>query len=145
MSSILGSRCLLVLLIPALSQAPASAQIAARGSKLFIAPMQGELDGFIASEIIKKKIPMIVVTDETQADYILTGASLKADDRWYNTVFGGKDKNEGNVRLLDVKTKQMVWAGEAGDRSLVWGGFKRGGERKVADRIVEEMKKQLFK
>jgi hypothetical protein len=123
----------------------AQGQAVPQGSKVFIAPMQGGLDGFIAPEIIKKKIPLIVVTDESQADYVLSGASLKADDRWYNTVFGGKDKNEGNVRLLDVKSKQMVWAGEAGDRSLWAGGWKRGGERKVADRIVEQMKKQLFK
>jgi len=144
MATINASRCLFALLIPALCGI-SPAQLLQKNSKIFIAPMQGELDGFIAAEIVKKKIPLVVVSDETQADYVLSGASLKADDRWYNTVFGGKDKNEGNVRLLDVKTKQMVWAGEAGDRSLVWGGFKRGGERKVADRIVEQMKKQLFK
>src|SRR5215467_1867472 len=110
------------------------------GSKVFIAPMDNGLDGFIAPEIVKKKIPVVVVTDEKDADYILSGASIKADDRWYNTVFGGKDKNEGNVRLLDVKNKQMVWAAEAGDRSLWWGSLKRGGQRKVADRIVDQMK-----
>jgi hypothetical protein len=38
----------------------------------------------------------------------------------------------------------MVWAGEAGDRSLWYGGWKRGGERKVAERIVRQMKKDLF-
>src|SRR5271168_4534429 len=90
----------------------------AAGTKVFIAPMENGLDGFIAPEIIKKKIPIVVVTEEKDAEYILSGASIKADDKWYNTVFGGKDKNEGNVRLLDVKSKQMVWAGEAGDRSL---------------------------
>jgi len=115
------------------------------GAKVFIAPMENGLDGFIAPEIIKKKIPVVVVTDEKDAEYILSGASIKADDKWYNTVFGGKDKNEGNVRLLDVKNKQMVWAGEAGDRSLWYGGLRRGGQRKVADRIVEQMKKDLFK
>lgn len=115
------------------------------GAKIFIAPMENGLDGFLAPEIIKKHLPVRVVTQEQDADYILTGASLKADDHWYNTVFGGKDKNEGNVRLLDVKTKQLVWAAEAGDRSLWWGGLKRGGERKVADRIISQMKDQLFK
>jgi len=34
------------------------------GSKIFIAPMEGSLDGFIAPEIIKKKLPLVVVTDE---------------------------------------------------------------------------------
>jgi hypothetical protein len=116
-----------------------------RGSKWFISPMDGNLDGFISSEIIKQKIPVVIVTDEKDADFVLAGASVKADDRWYNAVFGGKDKNEGNVRLLSVKDKTMVWAGEAGDRSLIWGGFRRGGERKVADRIVKRMKDDLFK
>jgi hypothetical protein len=114
------------------------------GSKVFISPMENGLDGFIAPEIIKKKLPLTIVTDEKYADYVLAGASIKADDKWYHSVFGGKDKNEGNVRLLSIKDKQMIWAGEAGDRSLWWGGFKRGGQRKVADRIVKKMAKDLF-
>jgi hypothetical protein len=114
------------------------------GSKVFIAPMEGNLDGFIAPEILKKKLPLVVVMDEKDADYILTGVSIKADDKWYHVIFGGKDKNEGNVRLVSVRDRQMVWAGEAGDRSLWWGGIRRGGERKVADRIVKEMKKAIF-
>lgn len=107
--------------------------------------MEGNLQGFIAAEILKKKMPLVVVTDEKDADFVLTGASIKADDKWYNTIFGGKDKNEGNVQLISVKDRQMVWAGEAGDRSLWWGGMRRGGERKVADRIVKQMRDDLFK
>lgn len=120
------------------------AQKVPSGSKIFIAPMSGDLNGFIAPELIKRKIPVIVVMEEQAADYILTGGSIKADDKWYHVAFGGKDKNEGNVRLISVKEKVMVWAGEAGDRSLIYGGFKRGGERKVAERIVSQMKKDLF-
>ncbi len=115
------------------------------GSKVFIAPMEGDLHPFIAAEIVKKKLPVVVVMEEKEADFILTGASIKGDDRWYHTVFGGKDKNEGSVQLISVKEKTMVWAGEAGDRSLWWGSLKRGGQRKVADRIVSKMKKDLFK
>ncbi len=66
------------------------------------------------------------------AEYVLTSVSIKADDKWYHTVFNGKDK-------------ALVWAGEAGDRSLMWGSLKRGGQRKVADRIVSKMKKDLYK
>jgi hypothetical protein len=106
--------------------------------------MEGQLDGFIASEVIKQKLPIAIVLDDKDADFVLAGASIKADDKWYHVIFGGKDKNEGNVRLLDFKTRTMVWAGEAGDRSLWYGGFRRGGERKVAERIVKQMKKDLF-
>jgi hypothetical protein len=115
------------------------------GAKFFIAPMEGDLHPFIAAEIVKKKLPVVVVTEEKDADFILTGASIKGDDKWYHTVFGGKDKNEGSVQLISVKDKTMVWAGEAGDRSLWWGSLRRGGQRKVADRVVNKMKKDLFK
>lgn len=114
------------------------------GSKIFIAPMEGTLHGFIAAEIVKKKLPLTVVTEEKDADFILTGGSIRADDKWYHSIFGGKDKNEGNVQLISVKDKTMVWAGEAGDRSLWWGNIKRGGQRKVADRLVKKLKADLF-
>ncbi len=65
----------------------------------FIAEMEGNLDGFIAPEIVKRKVPMIVVTDDKEADYVLTGGSIRGDDKWYHTIFGGKDKNEGNVHV----------------------------------------------
>ena len=107
--------------------------------------MEGNLHGFIAPEIVKKKVPLIVVTDDKEADYVLTGGSIRGDDKWYHTIFGGKDKNEGNVQLIDVKHRQLVWAGEAGDRSLWWSWFRRGGQRKVADRLVKKLKEDLFK
>jgi hypothetical protein len=106
-------------------------------AKVFISPMEGDLHPFIA-EIVKKKLPVVVVTEEKDADFILSGASIKGDDKWFHTIFGGKDKNEGSVQLISVKEKTMVCAGEAGDRSLLWGGWKRGGQRKVADRIVNK-------
>jgi len=133
--------CLAALVCAAGNRAPSRVP---PGSKVFIAPMEGNLNGFIAPEILKKKIPFVLVTDENDAEFILSGASIKADDKWYNTIFGGKDKNEGNVQLISVRDKQMVWAGEAGDRSLWWGGMRRGGQRKVADRIAKQLKKDLF-
>ncbi len=138
---------LLVLLVLAVNQVGAQDKTkkVPEGAKLFIAPMEGDLHPFIAAEIVKKKLPVVIVTEEQDADFILTGASIKGDDRWYHTVFGGKDKNEGSVQLLSVRDKTMVWAGEAGDRSIWWGSLKRGGQRKVADRIVNKMKKGLFK
>jgi len=107
--------------------------------------MSGGLDGYIAAEFVKQNIPVVVVTDETAADFILAGSSQTQDNKWFNTIFGGKDKNEGNVRLLSVADHTLVWAGEAGDRSLWWGNLSRGGERKIADRIVNKMKDDLFK
>ncbi len=114
------------------------------GAKIFIAPMKGNLHPFIASEIVKKKLPVVVVTDKKKADYILAGSFLKGDGKWYHTALGVTDKNEGSVQLVNVKNKTLVWAGGAGDQSLFLGGWNRGGQSKVAGRIVNKMKKDLF-
>ena len=115
------------------------------GAKIFIAPMQGNLRPFITAEIVKQKLPFVVVTEKKKAQYILAGSFTKGDDKWYHKTFGVTNKNEGGVQLINVKNKTLVWAGEAGDRSLPLGGWSRGGQRKVADRIVSKMKKDLFK
>ncbi len=120
-----------------------SAAMAEPPSKVYIEPMQGNLDGFLAAEIIKQHLPMEVTTDAADADFILTGVSIKGDDS-FRRFNGSKDRNEGNIRLLNVKEKRMVWAAEAGDRSMFYAVYHRGGERKLADRLIKRMKKDLF-
>jgi hypothetical protein len=119
------------------------------GSKIFIAKMEGGLDGFIPPEMRKQKVPLSVVLDDNEADYVLTGISQKAGSSWYDVIAGGviagKDKLEANVQLVSVKDKKLVWSGEAGDRSVLFGALRRGGQRKVAERIVKSMKEEIFK
>ena len=138
---------ILALLALAFTQAVAqtkSGKHSLAGAKIFIAPMRGNLRPFITAEIVKKKLPFVVVTDKKKAQYILAGSFIKGDDKWYHKTFGVTNKNEGGVQLINLKNKRLVWAGEAGDRSLPLGGWSRGGQLKVADRIVSKMKKDLF-
>src|SRR5262245_13096282 len=114
------------------------------GAKIFIAPMKGNLHPFIATEIVKKKLPVVVVTDKNKADYILAGSFIKSDEKWHHTAFGVTDQNEGRVRLMKLKSKALVWAGAAGDRSLFMVCSNRSTQSKVAARIVNKMKKGLF-
>ena len=118
------------------------------GAKFYIAPMQDGFDGFISAEILKRGLPLVVVADEREADFIITGSTNKGVHKWYDTVFGSgyeRDRNQGNIRVIRVKDRTIVWAGEAGDRSLWWGALKKGGQRKVADRIVGKMNSQFIK
>ncbi|MBA2503663.1 MAG: hypothetical protein H0V27_12370 [Pyrinomonadaceae bacterium] len=115
------------------------------GSRVYIVPMEGNLHGFIAAEIMKKKLPVTIVTEEATADFIIVGSSLKGDNRWYHSAFGtGQDKNEGNIQVVSVANRSVIWAGEAGDRSLWWGTLARGGQRKIAGRLVSKLKSDLF-
>src|SRR5262245_39859240 len=104
------------------------------GAKIFIEPMQGDLHPLIAAEIVKKKLPFVIVMERKNADYILAGSFTKGDD----------NKNQGIVQLINVKDKTLVWAGEAGDRSMFFSGLSRGAQSKVADRIINKMTNDLF-
>jgi hypothetical protein len=127
----------LAILALALTQAvaqnkPESPSLA--GPTIFIEPMQGDLHPFIAAEIVKKKLPVVIVTERKSADYVLVGSFIK----------GIKGDDNGSVQLLNVKDKTLAWAGEANNRSMFFGGWSRGGQSKVADRIVNKMKNDLF-
>jgi hypothetical protein len=37
----------------------------------------------------------------------------------------------------------ILWSDEAGDRSLMFSVMRRGGERKVAERLVEKLRKAV--
>jgi hypothetical protein len=48
--------------------------------RLYVSPMEGNLDGFIAAEIIKEHLPVQIVLDDNDVDLVLVGQSLKEDD-----------------------------------------------------------------
>lgn len=117
------------------------------GAKFYVAPMPEGFDGFIAAELVKRKLPLTVVDDERAADFIITGATNQGVERWYDAVYGSfeRDRNQGSIKVVRVKDRTVVWAGEAGDRSFWFGALKKGGQRKVADRIVGKMTSQYIK
>jgi hypothetical protein len=116
------------------------------GAKIFIEKMEGGLDGFLTAEIVKKKVPVSIVLDEETADFIMTGAGSERKGTWHEGwLTADKDKATGAVMIVAKAKKELVWAEEAGDRSLWLGSLARGGPRKVASRIADRLKDYLKK
>lgn len=115
-------------------------------ARFFVAEMDEGFDGLISALMIEKKLPLTVVAEEGLADFIVVGGTNKGPHKWYDTVFGGyeRDRNQGNIRVIRVRDKTVIWAAQKGDRSLWWGPLKKGGRRKVAERLVNKMKDDLF-
>jgi hypothetical protein len=116
-------------------------------ARFYVAPMDEGFDGLIAAFMVEKHLPISVVADENLADFIVVGGTNKGVHKWYDTVFTGyeRDRAQGNIRVIRVSDKTIIWAAQKGDRSLWWGPLKKGGRRKVAERLVNEMKGDLFK
>ncbi len=113
------------------------------GAKIFVAPMRGGLNQFLVTQIAKQKLPVAVVVDQREADYVLTASPTAREDRWYNAVLGGKDQTEWNVQLVRLKDHTVAWAGSAGDRAMWFADFG-DHQQKAAGRIVHQMKRDLF-
>ena len=114
-------------------------------TKVFIAPMEENFNDFIAAALIKNNVPVVITTDDSSAEYIITGGAVKGQNKWYDTVFGAeRDRNQGSIKLLRQSDKTIVWAGAEGDKSFWWGAMKRGGQSKVANRLARSMKKEFF-
>lgn len=115
--------------------------------KIFIDKMPNDLDQYLRAELFKQVSGKIqVVLDEKDADGILTGVSEEKKGTGAEITgryLGLHDNATGSVSMVDKDRKAILWADEAGDRSLMFGIMKRGGERKVADRLVGKLKKAM--
>jgi hypothetical protein len=100
--------------------------------RIFIEPMPGDLDQYIRAEITKEMNGrLVIVLDKANADAIMRGVGVN------------KSGVAASITLIDPNETVVLWASEAGDRSLMRGALARGGQRKVADRLVNNLKKAL--
>jgi hypothetical protein len=115
--------------------------------KIFIDKMENNLDQYLRAEFMKQmKNRITIVLDKADCDAILTGVTEEKKGTGAQITgryLGLHDNATGTVSLLDKEGKNILWVDEAGDRSLLFGVMKRGGERKVADRLVGKLKKAM--
>ena len=115
--------------------------------KVYIEKMDNDLDQYLRAEIVKQfKGKLTVVLDVKDADGILAGVSEETKGTGAKVTgryLGLHDVATGTVSLLDKEGKTILWSNEAGDRSLMFGALKRGGQRKVADRLIGKLKKAM--
>jgi hypothetical protein len=115
--------------------------------KIYVDKLDNDLDQYLRAEFFKQmKGRVSVVLEEKDADAILTGVSevekgtgAKITGRY----LGLHDLATGTLSLVDKGRKVILWSDEAGDRSLIFGSVRRGGERKVAERLIGKLKKAM--
>jgi hypothetical protein len=117
--------------------------------KIFLQKMPNDLDQYIEAEITKQ-LPgrLVVVLKQEDADAVLRGTSDQKTGTGAaitGRYLGLHDNATGSISLVDRDETVVLWSAEAGDRSVWWGAMARGGQRKVADRLVHDLKKALEK
>jgi len=117
--------------------------------KVYIDKMPNDLDQYLRAEIVKQfKGRLVVVLKKEDADGIITGVNEEQKGtaaKVTGRYLGLHDTVNGTISLLDKTESTILWSDEAGDRNLFFGIAHRGGERKVADRLIGKLKKAMEK
>jgi hypothetical protein len=101
--------------------------------KIYIEKMSNNLDQYLSSSISAKFHGSItVVLEPSAADAILKGENI-----------GAQDTTKATVQLVDPAGKTVLWSGTAGDRSKLLLDLKHGGQQKIADHLISELKKAM--
>ena len=110
---------------------------------IFIEEMPDDLHAYIAAEMMRKfKGRIEPVLNPDLADAILSGTGEYQSGLGAAVTgryFGLHDTATAAVILTDWSGTHLLWADEAGDRSLFGGAWTRGGPRKVASRLMKHL------
>ena len=116
--------------------------------KVFVDPMAHDLDKYIREEIIKQmKERVAIVVNKDDADAILTGIDEEETGAGAKTsrYLGLPDVAKGTLSLLDKEGKILLWSDDAGDKSTIFTALRKGGQRKVAKRLMGKFRKAMMK
>jgi hypothetical protein len=115
--------------------------------KVYIDKMPNDLDQYLRAEFSKQfKGKVIVVLRKEDADGIITGIDEETKGTGAKVTgryLGLHDTATGTISLLDKTESDILWSDEAGDRHLLFNIMHRGGQRQVAQRLVEKLKKAM--
>lgn len=110
-----------------------------RSSRVYIAPIEGGFDTYLAAAIIKKQVPVVVVTDRTKADYEITGIASTEKAGWAKMLFMGVDNSNdmASVKVVDIKSNEVVYG-----YSVRKGNSVRG-KQSAAEACAKHLKQKI--
>ena len=123
-----------------------SVQVIPRDSRIYIARIAStnpkrELDQFenyLAAAIRKKKVPVVMVTDRSQADFEIVGTAERREAGWEKRIFGEyRDDIVASISVVNIKTGVVAYA----DSSYRVNANR--GPRSSAEKLAKYLKKKI--
>lgn len=108
------------------------------GATVYIEPMEG-FENYLAAALQKKHVPLLPVTNESQATYILKGSSDEKKAGWAKVVFMGQihSDNAASVQMIDRKTGAVVFAYAVNKKNTLH------GQQTTAEACAKHLKEQI--
>jgi len=114
-------------------------EVIPKGSKVFIAPMDG-FETHLKAALSRKKVPLVVVGDRSQADFEISGAaqSQKAGAAKKIIMLDWRSSEEASVKVMNIQSGEVVFAYSVNKSSSARG--KQSSAEACAKHIKEKVK-----
>jgi hypothetical protein len=111
-----------------------------KGSKVYIAPMEG-FETYLSAAIMKKEVPLSIVTNKDLADFEITGNSETQKAGWAKTIMTGNGRADerGSITVTNLKSGVVVYAYAADKGSAI------RGKQSVAESCAKHLKERIEK
>ncbi len=110
-----------------------------RGSRFYVAPMEGGFDTYLVAAIVKKRVPVTVVTDRSTADYEITGISDSEKAGWAKMLFmsSQQSREQASVKVVQIKSGEVVYGYN------VHKGNSYRGRQSAAEACAKHLKERI--
>jgi len=107
------------------------------GAKLYVAPMEWNLDRFVTEQIREQGLALNLVARPEDADFVMTCL--------YQTL-GSHYMSPGHyiqVKIVAARGGKQVWSADANDYALFFGRLRPHGPARAAAAIVRKLSKRI--
>jgi hypothetical protein len=110
-----------------------------RGAKVFIAPVEGGFETYLAAAIQTKKVPLVVVTVREKAEFEISAVAETERAGWAKMLFLGSaaSKEQAGIKIVNLKTDEVVFA------YAVHKGNSARGHQSAAEACAKHMKEKI--
>jgi hypothetical protein len=127
---------------------PFQARLIPRNSKIYIAPIVSEdpnkpqaqgFESYLAAALRKKDVPLLIVADASQADFIIEGTADQKGAGWAKKIILAdfRKSTSASMTVTNLRTGVVAYA-DSSDRSSA-----NRGLRSSAEKLAKYLKKKM--
>jgi hypothetical protein len=117
----------------------AESKVIQPGSKVFITPIEGGFDTYLSAALVKKEVPLTVVTIKEKADFEITGIAESEKAGWAKMAFlgSGQSNEQASIKVTNLKTGVVAFAYAANK------GSAARGKQSAAESCAKHLKARI--
>jgi hypothetical protein len=110
-----------------------------KGARVFIAPVEGGFENYLAAAIQKKEVPVVVVTNREKAEFEISGVAESEKAGWAKMMFMGSaaSKEQAGIKIVNIKSDEVVFA------YAVHKSNSARGRQSAAEACAKHMKEKI--